>query len=190
MYQSLPKGGEGDGFSLIEVMVATGILVVGMMAAALLMTTVYQQSARSRYMSMAATFASEKLEDLERWTPTDPNVSFPVGSTTVGSLTADTTANVGGGTVYYYDFVGMSTANGTFTETIGSAGNYKTTIQDPDGHIDPTSTAAPVSSTFERRWTIEKDQPVAGVRRITVLVTLLDNTVQPIVTFQMSAVRP
>jgi hypothetical protein len=44
--------------------------------------------------------------------------------------------------------------------------------------------------TFDRRWVIEQDKPVAGVRRITVLVTLRDLTVQPPVTFQMSMVRP
>jgi hypothetical protein len=44
--------------------------------------------------------------------------------------------------------------------------------------------------TFSRRWVIEQDQPVAGVRRITVLVTLMDRTVQPPLTFQMSMVRP
>jgi hypothetical protein len=37
---------------------------------------------------------------------------------------------------------------------------------------------------------IEQDQPVPGVRRITVLVTLMDQTVQPPVTYQMSMVRP
>jgi hypothetical protein len=31
---------------------------------------------------------------------------------------------------------------------------------------------------------------VSGIRRVTVLVTLLDQTVQPGVTFQMSIVRP
>jgi len=44
--------------------------------------------------------------------------------------------------------------------------------------------------TFDRRWVIEQDQPVPGVRRITVLVTLMDKSIQPSVTFQMSMVRP
>ena len=43
---------------------------------------------------------------------------------------------------------------------------------------------------FKRRWIIEMDQPVTGVRRITVLVTLENQQVQPPVTFQMSMVRP
>jgi hypothetical protein len=42
---------------------------------------------------------------------------------------------------------------------------------------------------FERQWIIELNQPVAGVRRVTVRVTLLNQSVQPPVTFQMSTVR-
>jgi hypothetical protein len=38
-------------------------------------------------------------------------------------------------------------------------------------------------------WLIEKDTPVVGTRRITVLVKLLDQTVKPGVTVQMSMVR-
>jgi hypothetical protein len=52
--------------------------------------------------------------------------------------------------------------------------------------------------TFHRRWIIEANTPVAGVssicmsgtRRVTVLVTLMDQSVKPPVTFQMSMVRP
>jgi hypothetical protein len=42
---------------------------------------------------------------------------------------------------------------------------------------------------FKRRWVIEKDMPVAGVRRITVAVSL-PSTAGPPVNFQMSMVRP
>jgi hypothetical protein len=44
--------------------------------------------------------------------------------------------------------------------------------------------------TFHRRWLIEGDTPVTGVRRVTVIVTLANKTVTPTVNFQMSAVRP
>ena len=40
--------------------------------------------------------------------------------------------------------------------------------------------------TYLRRWRIEKDVPTPGLRRVTVLVQLEDNSVQPPVTFQMS----
>jgi hypothetical protein len=56
-----------------------------------------------------------------------------------------------------------------------------------------TSSTAPNtvgSIVFKRRWIIEQDLPVTGVRRVTVLVTLTNQSVQPPVTFQMSMVRP
>jgi hypothetical protein len=50
--------------------------------------------------------------------------------------------------------------------------------------------------TFLRTWLIEANPPLGtsgqvmnGTRRITVLVTLTDQSVQPPVTFQMSEVR-
>jgi hypothetical protein len=42
---------------------------------------------------------------------------------------------------------------------------------------------------FQRAWLIENNTPVQGTRRITVLVTLTDQSVKPPVSFQMSMVR-
>jgi hypothetical protein len=50
-------------------------------------------TARSRYMSLAATLASEKLEDLNRWPANDPDVAVTSGST-AGSLTSDIVQSV------------------------------------------------------------------------------------------------
>jgi len=45
--------------------------------------------------------------------------------------------------------------------------------------------------TFHRRWIIEADTPVTGVRRVTVLVTINSANIQPSnASFQMSMVRP
>jgi hypothetical protein len=76
-----------------------------------------------------------------------------------------------------------------------SGGNiiYNTTYHSPDGRITAsTSSTAPSNTTFHRRWIIESNTPVTGVRRITVLVTLKETaaTTGPTVTFQMSLVRP
>jgi len=188
MSQLHPKERGEEGFTLLEVMVATCILVVGMMATALLLSKVYQMTDRSRYMSMASTFCSEKLEDLERWGPTDPAVSMSGSATSEGSLTSDASATISGTTQYYYDMVGMTVSNGVFSETTGTTGSYTTTKEDPEGHVT-IDNSAPTSTIFKRRWLIEKDQPVTGVRRITVLVTLMDQTIQPPVSIQMSAVR-
>jgi hypothetical protein len=97
-----------------------------------------------------------------------------------------------------------STTYGCFSETVSMFVNgskvYATTVHPPSGQIQklPSSSTAPTQVTFHRRWIIEGNTPVAGdsaiclpgTRRVTVLVTLMDLSVQPPVTFQMTTVRP
>jgi len=179
------------GFTLVEVLVATVILIIGLVAGAAVIGSTLGNTARSGYMTQAATLATEKLEDLNRYPPSDANVTVPNG-TSVGSLAADTAG--------YYDEVYYSPAEGALVETSTSldASNntqYQTTTYTPDGHMSPASTSSTAPNTagsiaFDRRWIIEQDQPVVGVRRVTVLVTLMNQSVQPPVTFQMTMVRP
>jgi prepilin-type N-terminal cleavage/methylation domain-containing protein len=194
------RGRTTAGFSLIEVVIAIAILAVGMLSIAALMAQTMSGANRSKYMSLASTLASEKLEDLSRWPASDPHVLVPGGGT-AGSLTADVVQNVTVGTtvtpVNYFDDVVTAVAGGSFSETvsgvdpISGAPQYTTTTHAPDGTVSTTVTNSPPTQvTFKRRWVIEQDQPVAGVRRVTVLVTLQDPSVQPPVTFQMSMVRP
>jgi prepilin-type N-terminal cleavage/methylation domain-containing protein len=148
---------------------------------------------------------------------TDPHIAVPVGSDTcgiagetcIGSLAQDcgstTTPQCGSNSaVSYYDSVSLSTQNGVMSETYQMActgssgnGNYVTVNYSPNG-LSPNSVSNPAvcspnpptsGMTFDRRWVIEQNEPVVGVRRITVLVTLVDLTIQPPVTFQMSMVR-
>jgi prepilin-type N-terminal cleavage/methylation domain-containing protein len=200
------------GFTLIEVMVATAVLTIGMVSVAALATTMLATGKRSKYMALASSLASEKLEDLSRYAATNPAVCVPTGSTSVGSLTTDIlqTTNCPDGinsdSTPYDDDVDISFGNsssdcpstgGCFAETISAVSNgttqYWTTYHSPDGHISTpaaSSTASTQQMTFHRRWLIEADTPVAGVRRVTVIVTLANKTVTPTVTFQMSTVRP
>jgi hypothetical protein len=100
----------------------------------------------------------------------------------------------------YYDEVYFSPTAGALVETntslsAGGTLQYSTTTYTPDGHmsapvITATAPNATGSTVFDRRWIIEQDQPVAGIRRITVLVTLLNQATKSPVTFQMSMVRP
>jgi Tfp pilus assembly protein PilV len=213
---------------MMEVLIAMGVLSVGLMASALLMSNTYKYSVRSRYMSEAAQLASEKLEDLNRYPVStsngtvspDPNIFVPSGAnycgiagvSCVGNLSSNaatlaiTAQEAGaGGTesagassgVSYSDEIFLSTANGTLQETYqtvaGASPQYTSLSYSPNGLLPviQTSTTAPTTGeTFSRRWVIEQDQPIAGVRRITVLVTLVDDTIQPPVKFQMSMVRP
>jgi hypothetical protein len=209
-----------EGFGLLEVMVSLSILVVGLLSTALLMANVFKLSVRSRYMADASMLASEKLEDLNRWpvatsngaiTYIDPHILVPDGSTScgnpgvtcIGSLSADygpqTITDLSGNQtpVSYFDSVSLSTQNGVMSETYetmgGASPNYATVPLSPNGQtplVANSSSPPTTGMTFDRRWAIEQDMPVPGVRRITVLVTLMDKTVQPPVTFQMSMVRP
>ena len=182
------------GFTLIETMVAICVLTIGLVAMAALMAEMTKNTARSRYMSSASILASEKLEDLNKYPASDPEVRVLAG--TAGSLTADL-SNAG---VNYFDDVSLSATGGGITETTsgddGAGGTVYTTIShQPDGTITSTTSGAPPAVAgevldFHRRWTIEKDVPVAGVRRVTVLVTLTNPPVVKAVTFQMSTVRP
>jgi len=210
------------GFSLLEVVVAIVVLTIGMMSAAVLMANVYKGSVRSRYIALATQLASEELEDLNRWPANynssppyiDPHIMVPVGSndcgitgeTCTGRLDEDfgpVSITVNGVTtpVSYFDTVCLTTQNGQMSETYqnptSSSPSYNTLTFFPDGTpptVSTSTTAPTVGMTFGRRWVIEQDQPLVGLRRITVLVNLKDLTVfggkQPQPLFQMSMVRP
>jgi len=198
------------GFTLIETMVAMAVLTIGLVSVAALATTMLATGKRSKYMALASSLTSEKLEDLSRFPGDVPQVCVPTGNTSVGSLTTDTLqtttcASGASASVVYDDDVSISLGNssgdcpnqgGCFAETVSSisGGNtqYVTTYHSPDGRITssaPTTTPS-TRMTFHRRWLVEANTPVTGVRRTTVLVTLTDNSIQPPVKFQMSTIRP
>jgi Tfp pilus assembly protein PilV len=180
-------------------MIAMFVLTVGLMAMATLVAKTLGGTERARDMGLAATLTSEKLEDLNRWPTNDPDVANG------GSLTVDTTV----GTIDYFDDVVFATSSGVETETIstktGGTTTYVSTSHSPNGTITQTSsTTAPVTTgqtAFHRRWLVEVNPtlngitltapaPLVGPRRVTVGVTLVNSTVTPAVTFQMSMVRP
>lgn len=197
-----------QGMTMIETVVAIAVLSVGLMSMAALMARMVATTSRSGYMSTAMQLASEKLEDLNRYpcsssdiSHCDANVAVTSG-TTAGSLTADTSASVTSDSetvnVDYWDEVRFDATGGSVKEITtgvngGGATTYTTISHAPDGTVtSSTSTTAPSSTgmiRFKRHWMIEKDQPITGVRRITVLVTL-QNPVDTPVQSQMSMVRP
>ncbi len=110
-----------------------------------------------------------------------------------GSITSDVTG--------YYDEVYFSPAQGAMVETTSgfnpTTGNpqFTTFKYTPAGNMaGPTISATPPDATgstvFDRRWIVEQDQPVVGIRRVTVLVTLVGQAAASAITFQMSMVRP
>ncbi len=199
------------GFTVLEVMVAIFVLTVGVVSVAALAGTMMTTGNRSKYLSLEASLASEKLEDLNHWSSKEPQVCVPTGDTSAGNLTSDvlqtTTCPLGAtASIAYYDDVNINFSNastdcvsslgGCFAETVAGqvAGTtqYTTTYHSPDGTVTTATTAtAPPNMTFHRRWIIEADSPVTGVRRITVLVTVSNTNISPFSpTFQMSLVRP
>lgn len=218
------------GFSLLEVMIATSILVVGLSAMAALGAVMLTRGRQARYISVAETLASEKLEDLNRYDLASQAICLPTGATSEGSLlssqpspgTGTATITCPGGAaaqvVSYYDMVSVdfvvggdcgNAGNGCFAETIynGNTSVYQTYYHSPDGVIPGGTTtnpgypwqssAAPGNTTFLRTWMIEANPPVgtsglttvSATRRVTVLVTLIDKSVKPPVSVQMSVVR-
>ena len=177
------------GFTIVEVLVAAVILLVGLVSLAGLLGGTLGNTARSGYMNQAATLATEKLEDLNRYPTLDPVVSAG------GSLTSDTVAN----SVPYFDEVYFNPALGGMEETIGEDNNgttqYYTTTSSSGGQITTSAATSNGPSTagqiaYKRRWVVEQDQPVNGVKRITVLVSLENTMIEPPVSFQMTTVRP
>jgi prepilin-type N-terminal cleavage/methylation domain-containing protein len=205
-----------EGFTLIEVMIAIAILVISVSAMALLAAVMLTRGRQSKYMNVAATLASEKLDDLNRWSMNAQTICVQPGDTAEGSLTTLVNKNIScagepANNINYYDEVSIdfvdpvgcgSSSNGCFAETVTSVGSggttYYTTYHSPNGTIptNPNGSSNPIASTtspgtmnFQRTWLIEANTPVQGTRRITVLVTLTDQSVKPPVNFQMSIVR-
>lgn len=200
---STRKRASQQGFTLLEVLISVFVFATGLVTLGSLATLTLNGTAASRYRGMATTFASEKLEDLNRWPTWDPHVCVASGST-VGSLTSDVqaasvTCNGITDTVDYYDDIAISDNSGQVCETVSSVSSgsevYTSTCHTPAGatNITTSSTANAIdvgAVAFHRRWTIEMDQPITGIKRITVLVTLENGYMNPPISVQESMVRP
>jgi prepilin-type N-terminal cleavage/methylation domain-containing protein len=203
MAQSQFNKQKASGFTLAEVMVALTVLAIGLLSVAALFATTIKGTAQTEYMTQAATLATEKLEDLSHYSSVDPHVAVTTG-TSAGSITADTNASVtsNGNTlgIYYFDEVFFSPTQGTVSESISQVNasgtlQYTTTTNQPNGIVPPSTTATRATLIsgaiyFKRRWVIEQNQPIAGLRRITVWVSLENLSIAPNVQFQMSIIRP
>jgi hypothetical protein len=191
------KSLNASGFTLIEVIAATFVITLGLFTASAFTGRSETPHRRSKYITLASSLASDKLQDLSRWDANDPNVCVPTHAKSVGSLTRDviqttTCPNGAADTVSYFDDVTLSPTGNDYSETIQSTSGgtpvYVTTTHSADGSINITTSDTPPTDqpTFHRRWVIQRDSRASGTRRITVVVTLLVRTVHPPVTLKMT----
>jgi prepilin-type N-terminal cleavage/methylation domain-containing protein len=178
-----------SGFSIVEILVAVTVLAIGLSAMAALVAQSLNGTERARFMALATTLASEKIEDLNHWRTVDPHVVAG------GSLTSD--GAVSG--LNYYDDIDLSNTTGQVSETIATSSGYSSVIHKATGEVIPSSnTTAPTGTgtiTFHRRWLIEANPTVNGItltgsRRLTVLVTYTGQNSSAPITFQLSLIRP
>lgn len=151
-----------NGFALIEVMIAITILAVGLLGLAALLAQLSGTTTQSRYLGAEVMLASEKLEDLNQRTASDPVLASG------GDLVANTPG--------YNDTVQLSSTNGIVKDQAISG-------------LNPAATNDML--VFNRSWKIEADTPAPRVRRITVIVIPQTGTpVERAQTFQTTMVRP
>lgn len=186
-----------------------GILAVGLLGVAGLISSMLASGTQARFMNMANVLASEKLDSLNKWpssfdaagnVTSDPNIEAG------GALTGPTTC-VAGDT--FCDQVTVSETSGadyeTQTQVVNGNPSTTTIVHTSTGCVDTPANcgvANPPANgyTFTRRWLITTNPTISsggtnatitGARRITVVVTLVhqDPTQNP-VSLQMSMVRP
>jgi type IV pilus assembly protein PilV len=112
-----------DGFTLLEIIVAMGILAVGLLAIAAAQLSALRLSRHSRYLTSSMNLAQQQMELFQM----TPNASLP--------------------------------ANGTYNDPLNPI------------DIDPNDNDV---SVFNRRWTITRDSPLAGVTTIRIAVDWVD----------------
>ncbi len=176
------------------------ILTVGLLGIAALISSTLTTGTQAKYINMANTLASNKLDSLNKWPSSDENhdPNIAPGGALVGPDTCAAGDN-------YCDQITLSETSGANYETQTVNGVTTTIVHTNTGCVDtPANCGVPNTdnsgSKFTRRWLITLDptitsstgstMTVTGARRITVVVSLNNQNSQSPVRFQMSMVRP
>lgn len=192
---------QSNGFSLIEVVVAIAVLTVGVVGMAFMMAGVAELGTVSVASNMANVLASEKLDSLNKYPASDPNLvaggalSGPITCASGDIYCDNVTVNETTGADYITQ-TQVNTDGTTQTTTIVHAASGCVGTPANCGVANPPSG----TPTFTRRWLITASpvitstggtpSTVTGYRRVTVIVTQNNASDQHPVTFQMSMVRP
>ncbi|MBZ5535277.1 MAG: hypothetical protein LAO31_04915 [Acidobacteriia bacterium] len=168
------------GFSILELMIAIVVLLFGFIAMINLIATSIVVNRTSNQLTLLTLLASDKLEQLRTLDISDPQIQVPSGSLNAGSLNDDSTQDVGGTRVSYFDNVFVNPRDGSITRTGGldGEGEHESVTRTMGGTTTTTSSdAVQAQLSYRRRWLIQKDPAVlAGAIRITVEVAVGTNT--------------
>jgi prepilin-type N-terminal cleavage/methylation domain-containing protein len=194
------------GFTLVEVLVSIAVLTIGLFGMAALVCSMLVSGTSAKYMNTANVLASEKLDNLNKWPSSDPNiapggalagpVNCAVGDTYCDQVTVAETSGANYVTQTQMVFDPVTNTSTPVTTTI---------VHTSTGCVDtPANCGLPNlnagGSKFTRRWLITANPvitssagvatTITGARRITVVVSLANGSPQHPVSFQMSMVRP
>ena len=151
---------DARGFSLLEVLVATTILTVGVLSVAQLFALSVRSNMSSKYTSFTAVLAEQKMEQLRSLTYGFDTLGLPLTD-----LTTDTTAvpeTPTGGTGLSPSPANSLKANtGGYVEFLDGAGK----IISSNG-----TTTAPANTVYTRRWSI---QPLPTNPNNTIVIQVL-----------------
>jgi type IV pilus modification protein PilV len=173
------------GFTLIEVLVSISILAIGLLGVAALLSSILLTGSQSRYMNIANVLASEKLDTLNKYPSSDPNVCDSTSCASAansGYCAASSCGTINGAAVCavgdpYCDQVVVSETTGADYETqtqvvydpvTGTTSNQTTTIVQTSFGCVGTPASCGVANppsggaTFTRRWLITENPTITS----------------------------
>ena len=188
-----PRYRRAGGFSILELLVAMMVLLIGFIGMMQLIATSVVVNQHSTDLSSLTQLAAEKVEQLRAEQLGDPDYGVAgnplfasATATSRGSLTTDDTETLPDSsgtahTVSFYDYVTINRRDGSITrvEGLDDTGRYQTVSRSLSGVTTSSANRyAPTTKTYVRRWMIQPytnsdtNQVVAGAFRITVTLSL------------------
>jgi prepilin-type N-terminal cleavage/methylation domain-containing protein len=136
--------GNQSGFSLIEVLVATTIMIVAVVSLAQLFVVATNANKGARATTMAALLAQQKLEQLRSLEWGFDTLGLPLSDTTTDTSTVPESATGGKG-------LSPSPSSALSSNTVG----YVDYLDAYGVSVGGTSSTPPAEAVFIRRWSIE-----------------------------------